>query len=159
MVIDGQVCFHGWLLLILLNHEDGLHGLWSQWMALIWCQTAGLLPTTVPAYLWIVSVAVNYWTHTTAACVLMFYTWVCVCLWILNVYKWTFSMKVITYVLGLSRPEIAMVFHCFARGVNSTTSHWCIACNHNINLCLRQLSLVAATLRSYSYNLISSRVC
>ena len=107
----------------------------------------------------IVSVSVNYWRHSTAACVLMFYTWVCVCLWILNVYKWTFSMNVITYVLGLSRPEMAMVFHCFARGVNSTASHWCIARNHNINLCLRQLSLVAAALRSYSYNLISSRVC
>ena len=33
--IHSQVCFHRWLFMTLLNHEDELQGLLSQWMALI----------------------------------------------------------------------------------------------------------------------------
>ena len=72
MGIDSQVCFHRGLFSSLSNHERAPQGLWRQWMALIrMCVMLNCSQRLSRSTLWIVTVCATYWTHTTAACVLM----------------------------------------------------------------------------------------
>ena len=72
MAIDGQVCFHRWLLPTLSKHQGELQGLWTQWMILIrmWVMPDCSQQLSCPI-LWIESVSVTYWRHGTAVYILM----------------------------------------------------------------------------------------
>ena len=72
IAVDDQVCFHWRLIADPVKPYGAIKGLWGQWVALI---RMWLVPDCCQrlsrSVLWIQSLSVTYWRHSTAVCVLM----------------------------------------------------------------------------------------